>query len=124
MPDAAWEKTDKPNDLVCDTSRKAPPGFAVRVGARACVYLVEKRVQGKKFKIPVGLTKGKKGAERPVHLDVARNKARDLILVAVKHGAKPKKIADEVQASELTLGMVWDRYIADLKGRARPIKKR
>lgn len=123
LPYAAWEKTDKPNYLVYDVSRKAPPGFAVRVGARASVYLVEKMVQGKKLKIPVGLAKGKKGAERPIPLDVARDKARDLISVAVKHGANPKKIADEVEASELTLGMVWDRYIADLKGRARPIKK-
>ena len=36
-PYAAWKKTDKPNYLVYDTSRKAPPGFAVRVGARASV---------------------------------------------------------------------------------------
>jgi len=53
-----WLPTDKPNYLVYDTSRKAPPGFAVRVGARASVYLVEKMVRGKKLKIDVGLAKG------------------------------------------------------------------
>ena len=49
-----WEKTDKPNYLVYDSHRSAPPGFAVRVGARATVYLVEKMVRGKKLKIDVG----------------------------------------------------------------------
>jgi hypothetical protein len=46
-----WQPTDKPNYLVYDTSRKAPPGFAVRVGARASVYIVEKMVRQKKLKI-------------------------------------------------------------------------
>ena len=42
-----WLPTDKPNYLVYDNSRKAPPGFAVRVGARASVYLVGKMFKGK-----------------------------------------------------------------------------
>ncbi|PHM20523.1 MAG: hypothetical protein CK604_06250 [Curvibacter sp. PD_MW3] len=118
-----WLPTDKPNYLVYDTSRKAPPGFAVRVGARASVYLVEKMVRGKKLKIDVGLAKGKRGAEKELHIDRARDIARDKIAAALKHGTNPNRIAEEVEASELTLGMVWDFYIADLKGRARPIKK-
>ena len=64
---AKWKPTDKPNYLVYDSSRKAPPGFAVRVGARASVYLVEKTVRGKKLKIDVGLARGKRGGrERDV----------------------------------------------------------
>jgi integrase len=118
-----WQPTDKPNYLVYDTSRKAPPGFAVRVGARASVYLVEKMVRGKKLKIDVGLAKGKRGAEKELPIDRARDIARDKIASAVKHGTNPNRIADEIEASELTFGMVWDRYIADLKGRSRPIKK-
>lgn len=118
-----WQPTDKPNYLVYDTSRKAPPGFAVRVGARASVYLVEKMVRGKKLKIDVGLAKGKRGAEKELPIDRARDVARDKIASAVKHGTNPNRIADEIKASELTFGMVWDRYIADLKGRARPVKK-
>lgn len=118
-----WQPTDKPNYLVYDSSRKAPPGFAVRVGARASVYLVEKMVRGKKLKIDVGLAKGKRGAEKELPIDRARDIARDKIASAVKHGTNPNRIADEIEASELTFGMVWDRYIADLKGRARPIKK-
>jgi integrase len=118
-----WQPTDKPNYLVYDTSRKAPPGFAVRVGARASVYLVEKMVRGKKLKIDVGLAKGKRGAEKELPIDRARDLARDKIASAIKHGTNPNRIADEIEASELTFGMVWDRYIADLLGRARPIKK-
>ena len=72
-----WQPTDKPNYLVYDSSRKAPPGFAVRVGARASVYLVEKMVRGKKLKIDVGLAKGKRGAEKELPIDRARYIARD-----------------------------------------------
>lgn len=120
---ADWKKTDKPNYLVYDDHRKAPPGFAVRVGARASVYIVEKMVRGKKLKIDVCLAWGKRGSEVPVSLEAARELARDKIALAVKHGTNPNRIADEIEASELTFGMVWDRYIADLLGRARPIKK-
>lgn len=119
----SWQPTDKPNYLVYDISRKAPPGFAVRVGARASTYIVEKMVQGKKLKIDVCLAWGKRGAEKPIPIDTAREKAREKIASAVKHGTDPNRIADEIEASELTFAMVWDRYIADLKGRARPIKK-
>jgi len=122
-----WRKqsstTAKPNYLVYDSSRKSPPGFAVRVGARAAIYLVEKMVRGKKLKIVVGLAWGKRGGEAPMPLDKAREEARAKIATAVKHGTNPNKIADEIEASELTFGMVWDRYIADLLKRARPIKK-
>ena len=123
VPYERWKGTDKPNYLVYDQSKKAPPGFAVRVGARASVYLVERKVAGKKLKIPVGLAKGKKGAETPMSLDVARDKAREEIAKAIKHGANPKDIVDQIEASELTMKMVWSRYVADLTGRARPIKK-
>lgn len=118
-----WEKTDKPNYLVYDTHKLAPPGFAVRVGARATVYLVEKMVRGKKLKIDVGLAWGKRGGDVIKSLATARAEALEKIAMAVKHGTNPNRIADEIEASELTFGMVWDRYIADLKGRARPIKK-
>lgn len=118
-----WKTTDKANYLVYDTHRKAPPGFAVRVGARGSIYLVEKMIKKKKMKIDVCLAWGKRGAEKPISIDKARELAREKIAIAIKHGTNPNRIADEIEASELTFGMVWDRYIADLKGRARPIKK-
>jgi len=122
VPWKDWKATAKPNYLVYDTHRDAPTGFAIRVGTNASVYLVEKMVAGKKLKISVGLAKGKKGSQRIMSLEEARMAARGLIEKAQKHGTNPKAIVDQIEASELTLGMVWDRYIADLTGRARPIK--
>ena len=49
------------NYLVYDEHKDAPPGFALRVGRMAAVFLVDKRVKDKKLKIPVGLAAGKKG---------------------------------------------------------------
>src|SRR5665213_982124 len=74
---ADWKKTDKPNYLVYDSHKLAPPGFAVRVGARASVYLVEKMVKRKKLKIDIGLAWGKRGGEVPLSLSKARVLALD-----------------------------------------------
>jgi integrase len=122
VPYKAWRPAPGLNYLVYDSHRDAPVGFAIRVGKKASVYLVEKHVAGKNMKIPVGLARGKKGDEPIMELSAARNYARDLIATAKKHGANPKTIADQVEASELTLGQVWDRYVSDLLGRSQPIK--
>jgi len=37
--------------------------------------------------------------------------------MAKKHGANPKDIADQVEASELTLVQIWDAYWDHLRGR-------
>ena len=111
-----------PNYLVYDDHRDAPPGFAVRVGKKASIYLVDKLVARKKLKIPVGLASGKKGNDKPISLTDARIKAWDLIKVAITHGANPKDIAIQIEASELTLGQVWDQYAGHLTSRAQPAK--
>ncbi|MBG6075373.1 tyrosine-type recombinase/integrase [Polaromonas sp. CG_9.11] len=117
-----WPAASGPNYLVYDGHRDAPPGFAIRVGKRSSVYLVEKQVAGKNMKIPVGLAKGKKGDAVLIDLETARVLADGLIATAKKHRANPKSIADRIEASELTLGQVWDEYIKDLTGRSKPIK--
>lgn len=122
VPYKDWPACDKANYLIYDSHKAAPPGFAIRVGKRASVWLVERQVKGKNLKIHVGLAKGKKGAEPILDIETAREKARELSAVAVRHGTNPKKIADRIEASELTLGQVWSSYIDDLLGRARPIK--
>ena len=114
--------TPKANYLVYDDHRDAPVGFGIRVGKTASTFLVEKKVAGKKLKIHVGLARGRKGAEKPIELAAARAKAFELVAVAKKHGANPKKIAEKVEASELTFGQVWDGYLKDLRGRSTPIK--
>lgn len=122
IPHAKWKAAVGANYLVYDSARSAPVGFAIRVGQKASVYLVEKRVAGKNMKIPVGLARGKKGDEPIMELSAARERARELIATAKKHGANPKAISDAVEASELTLGQIWDRYVKDLMGRDEPIK--
>ncbi|MGE4240745.1 tyrosine-type recombinase/integrase [Ramlibacter sp.] len=102
------------NYLVYDTHRDAPVGFALRVGKKASIFLVEKMVAGKKLKIHVGLASGRKGAEKQMPLGTAREEAFKLVEVARKHGTNPKKIADKVEAAELTFGQVWDAYIKHL----------
>jgi integrase len=122
VPFKQWKPADGPNYLVYDTSRKAPTGFAIRVGKKASVYIVEKQVNNKNMKIHVGLARGRKGDEQVIDLDTARDKARELIAVAKKHGANPKVVGERIEASELSLGQVWNQYIADLTGRSKPIK--
>lgn len=91
--------TPKANYLVYDDHRDAPVGFGIRVGKTASTFLVEKKVAGKKLKIHVGLARGRKGAEKPIELAAARAKAFELVAVAKKHGANPKKIAEKVTRS-------------------------
>lgn len=118
----AWESFSGPNYLIYDAHKDAPPGFAVRVGKKSVVYLVDKRVAGKKLKIPVGLASGKKGEDKPMTLTLAREEAWRLSQEAKKHGANPKDIAQAIDAAEITLGQVFDIYEAHLKGRAQPAK--
>lgn len=123
VPYDEWAPAPGANYLVYDASRDAPVGFGVRVGKKASIFLVEKMVAGKKMKIYVGLARGRKGAEQPLDLTKARANAFDLVATAKKHGANPKKIAEEVEASELTMEDVWDGYLKHLKTRAEPIKR-
>ena len=109
------------NYLAYDEHKDAPPGFAIRVGRNAAVYLVEKRVSGRKLKIAVGLAAGKKGDQKPISLTDAREKAWELAQQAKKHGANPKDIADEIEASEWTMSQVWDAYLKYLKTKQPPI---
>jgi len=53
------------NYLVYGAHRDAPVRFGIRVGKNASVFLVEKKVAGKNMKIPMGLARGRKGAEKP-----------------------------------------------------------
>ena len=117
-----WKPARGPNYLVYDESRDAPVGFGIRVGKKASVFLVEKLVAGRKLKIHVGLARGRKGAERPIDLAAARQKAFELVAVAKKHRSNPKNIAARVEAAELTFGEVWNHYIDHLTTRAEPIK--
>ncbi len=122
VPYKDWKPAAGLNYLVYDSHRESPVGFAVRIGKKASVYLVEKHVAGKNMKIPVGLARGKKGDETIMELAEARLEAHKLVAKAKAHGANPKAIEDAVVASELTMGQVWEGYIHDLETRNEPIK--
>lgn len=91
-PFRQWKPAPSPNYLVCDSHRKAPTGFAIRVGKKASVYLVEKLVAGKNMKIHVGLARGKKGDEQVIDLDTARASSSPLLISAAR---TPKQAAPE-----------------------------
>ncbi len=122
VPYRNWKPVQTPNYVVYDEHRDAPVGFAIRVGKKASVYLVEKLVSGKHMKIGVGLARGRKGSERPLDLAFARRKAHELLQIAKVHGANPKTVVERTEASELTLGQIWDSYLKHLKTRGTPIK--
>ena len=120
VPWKDWQPFAGPNYLVYDSHRDAPTGFAVRVGKKASVFLVEKLVAGKNMKIFVGLARGKKGDEQVIDVETARDKARALVATAKKHGANPRDVAEQIEASELTLEDVFTRYRHHLTSRAQP----
>ena len=124
IDEAFWgDGTSKPNYLIRDTHRDAPKGFCLRVGKTASVYLMDKSVNETKMKIPIGLAAGKKGAERVISLDKAREKAFEELSKAQKLGVNPRLHEKQKSADELTLGEVWDRYENYLRTRAKPAKE-
>ena len=70
----------------------------------------------------MGLAAGKKGAEKVMSLTDARDQAWGLAQLAKKHGMNPKDVCDQIEASELTFGQVWETYLKYLKSKQPPIK--
>jgi integrase len=122
VPQRDWKPHSGPNYLIYDSHRDAPTGFAIRVGKKASVYLVEKQVAGKNMKLHVGLARGKKGDEQIIKVEVAREKARLLVATAKKHGANPKHVTEQIEASELSLADVFARYRHFLESKQPPAK--
>ena len=123
VPYEKWQAAPGANYLIFDQQRDAATGFGIRVGKRASVFLIEKKDGDKKLKIHVGLARERKGDQKPIDLATARSKAFELVGVAKKHLANPKNVSDRIEASELTLGQVWDANLAHLKGSSEPIKR-
>ena len=96
VPWKDWTPLAGANYLIYDSHRDAPTGFAIRVGKKASVYLVEKLVAGKHMKIHVGLARGKKGDEHVIDVESVRDRARALVAAAKKHGANPRDVAEQV----------------------------
>jgi tagatose-1,6-bisphosphate aldolase non-catalytic subunit AgaZ/GatZ len=65
----------------------------------ASVYIVEKQVAGKNRKIHAGLARGCRGVEQVIDLDTTRDRARELVATAKKHGADPKVIGERIEVT-------------------------
>lgn len=115
--------TTQPNYLIRDLHRDAPSGFCLRVNKKNAVYLMDKTVNNKNLKIPVGLASGKKGSEQVISLDRARKKALSDLARAEELGASPKQHQKQKRADQLTFGEVWDMYENYLRTRAEPAKE-
>ena len=61
------------NYVVHHDYKDVPPGFTLKTGGTPAVFLFDNRVAGRKLKIPVGLTAGKKGTEKIMSLTEARD---------------------------------------------------
>ena len=85
VPWKGWKPFAEPNYLVYDSHRDAQTGFAIRVGKKTSVFLVENLVAGMNMKIHVGLACGKKGDEHVIDVESARDEARVLVATAKKH---------------------------------------
>lgn len=120
----SWVPNKEANYVLYDDHRNAPGGFSIRVGKKAAVYYVETSVGPKSsVKVRVGLASGKKGAEQPISLEMARDLARRKIDEAKELGANPKKVAKAERDAALTMGAVWDDYTKHLTERKeKPIK--
>ena len=98
--------------IVYDAADSAPPGFAVRVGARK-TYILRRKVNGRSVQPTVGNV-----ADFP-DLAAARAKAAKLALQIVESGgANPNEQARKIAASEITLGQAFEAYRLNLTTRA------
>jgi len=108
----------KPNFIIYDSSPKAPVGFAVRVGKKRAVYIVEKKIDGKLQKFVVADATGAEAVE----LSAARLRASEMIAETKRTGVSPGVAAAKRDAAEITLGEAWEEYKTSLTTRAEPIK--
>lgn len=108
----------KPNFIIYDSSPKSPTGFAVRVGKKRSVYIVEKKIDGKLQKFVVADATGADAVE----LSAARLRASEMIAETKRTGVSPGVAAAKRDAAEITLGEAWEEYKSSLTTRAEPIK--
>lgn len=100
--------------IITDCHRDAPVGFGVKVGSTKKTYFIQRKVGGKLIKTKVGNV-----GDFPT-IDAAREKARDLVKIAMDTGRNPSAIAAEKDAAEITLSEAFDKYEAHLRGRKKP----
>lgn len=102
---------------IFDEHRDAPTGFGVKIAKTKKTYIIQRRVSGGKvIKAKVG------NVSDFSNIDMARDKARNLIQVAKDTGQNPNAIARLRLASEITLSEAFVQAREHLLGRPTPAK--
>lgn len=100
--------------IVFDTSRDAPRGFGVKVGATGKSFLIQVR-EGKR------VIKSKIGNVRDfASLKEAYAKGFEFLQTIKETGRNPNVIEREKEYADLTMGEIFEQYIDHLKNRAKP----
>ena len=100
--------------IVFDTSRDAPRGFGIKVGATGKSFLIQVR-DGKR------VIKSKIGSVRDFpSLKEAYEKGFEFLKTIKDTGRNPNAIERQKEYQDLTLGEIFEQYIKHLKTRAKP----
>ena len=103
--------------IVFDSGSDSPIGFGVKVGAKTKTYIIQRRKDSRVIKAKVGAVKDFAVSGGIV---AAREKARELSKELLQSGRNPNVARRHKLAGQLTLGEVFDRYLAHLKSRPQP----
>lgn len=119
--DGKVEYIDNPKGadyILYDDHRDAPTGFGVKVAKTKKTYIFQRRVPGGKvIKVKIGNVSDFNS------IDLARDKARNLVQVAKDTGRNPNAIERQRLASEITLTEAFTQYREHLLGRPKPAKQ-
>lgn len=103
--------------ILFDDHRDAPTGFGVKVAKTKKTYIIQRRLSGEKvIKAKVG------NVSDFSNIDLARDKARTLVQLAMDTGKNPNSIERKRLASEITLSEAFTQYRNFLLGRPKPAK--
>ncbi len=103
--------------IVFDAGSDTPTGFGVKVGAKTKTYIIQRRKDSKVIKAKVGSVKDFAVSGG---IFAAREKAREMTKELLQSGCNPNVARRRKLAGQLTLGEVFDRYLAHLKSRPQP----
>lgn len=104
--------------IVFDGHRDAPTGFGVKIAKTKKTYIIQRRVSSSH------VVKAKVGNVSDFsNIDVARDKAREMALVASSTKRNPNQIDKDKACNEITLSEAFSRYRKYLIGKSKPATK-
>lgn len=104
--------------IVFDNHRDAPTGFGVKIAKTKKTYIIQRRVSSSQ------VVKAKVGNVSDFsNIDVARDKAREMALLATSTKRNPNQLAKDKASNEITLSEAFSRYRLYLTGKSKPATK-